>query len=189
MDEDFDTDDILGMLEKKKKKKNSGKKGKRGELGLIEELELRFPGKPFSRTLGSGNRWGQAKLTETAKKVFTGDIVVPENCFFVFECKNGYNTINLENAIKRANQGKSGNTTLNKFLEQVSKDGTRIQRKPILCWKKDYQPWLAFLETKNLPEQLVNLDHSKYKEWSIFPLIKLLECPDNFFFNQEENHA
>src|SRR6185437_9448584 len=103
--EDYDTDNVLDNFNNKKKKKNSGRKGKRGERSLIEELEERFPGKPFSRTIGSGNRWSQARLTEAAKKVFTGDIVTPEDFLFALECKHGYNHISLERAVKRVVEG------------------------------------------------------------------------------------
>lgn len=187
-DEDFDTDDILDNYQKKKKKKNSGRKGKRGERSLIEELEIRFPGKPFSRTLGSGNRWSQARLTETAKKVFTGDIVVPDNFLFALECKHGYNDISVERAIKRIEQGKRGNALLDGFLDQANKDGERVKKKPMMCWKKDYQPWIVFIKTENLPQELHDIpEHARYKEWSVLPLVKILACSDGFFF--EDNDA
>jgi hypothetical protein len=185
--DDYDLDDVLNDFnKKKKKKKNSGRKGKRGERGLIEELEERFPGKPFSRTLGSGNRWSQARLTETAKKVFTGDIVTPEDFLFALECKHGYNHISLERAVKRVAEGKRGNKQLDEFLEQAEKDGERVHKQPMMCWKKDYKPWIAFLKTDHLPPELRDLpERVVYHEWSILPLVKVLERPDGFFFKVE----
>ena len=67
---DADVDDILANAEKGKKKKriNSDRKGKRVELELAKVLNKRFEeilskhadwGR-FSRTVGSGNRWGNA---------------------------------------------------------------------------------------------------------------------------------
>lgn len=180
-EEDYDIDDILNEHKNRKKRKKSGDKGKRGERNLIEELETRFPGKPFSRTLGSGNRWSQARLTETAKKVFTGDIVTPEEFLFALECKHGYNDIDLEKAIKRTASGK-GNKLLDTFLEQAEKDGQRVDKMPMMCWKKDYQPWLAFLKSDNTPKDLKELPEVLvYRDWVIIPLLKVLQKPDDFF--------
>src|SRR5688572_33277167 len=101
-DLDYELDDIIDELNKRKKKKKDSKdKGGRGERLLVKELEKRFPGVPFSRTIGSGNRGSQAKLSEAAKQIFTGDIVVPENFVFALECKYGYNDISLERAVAR----------------------------------------------------------------------------------------
>lgn len=182
--DDYDVDDILGNHSKKKKKKNSGRKGKRGERSLVDELEERFPGKPFARTVGSGARISQAKLSELAKQVFTGDIVTPEDFLFTFECKHGYNEISLEKAVKRLSEGKpSGNKLLESFLKQAEKDSQKIKRKPMMCWKKDYKPWLAFLKTEHLPPELYDSpERIVYLEWSVLPLTKVLERPDNFFF-------
>lgn len=180
MDEDFDVDDILKDLDKKKKK-NSGKKGKAGERLLIDELSIRFPGKPFSRTLGSGNRWSQARLTETAKQVFTGDIICPDEFLFALECKKGYNDIDLDRAVKRWLGGKSGNKQLDTFLEQAEKDGERVGKKPLLCWKKDYKPWHAFLKTEDLTKNLKKFVKTTYKGWAVFLLEDVLKEPDAFF--------
>jgi hypothetical protein len=181
--DDYDTDDILDNFNKKKKKKNSGDKGKAGERSLIKELEKRFPGVPFSRTVGSGNRWSQARLTETAKKVFTSDIVTPDNFLFALECKKGYNEINLDQTVKRVSEGKKGHKKLDGFLNQAERDGEKVHKKPMMCWKRDYKPWLAFLKHEHLtpnleshPERII------YGGWSILPLIKVLENPDDFFF-------
>jgi hypothetical protein len=183
LDEDFDVDDVLTHYTKRKKKKDSSRKGKRGEGGLIKVLEKRFPGKPFSRTLGSGNRWSQARLTETAKKVFTGDIICPEDFLFALESKHGYNDINIERAIARLAKtgGEKGNALLDDFLEQAEKDGERISKMPMMCWKADYKPWLAFLKSSDVPIALQNEEKLIYRDWSIFPLEKVLELSDDHF--------
>ena len=49
-----------------------------------------FFGCSFTRSIGSGNRWGQVVLSEQAKQVFSGDICVPEGFKWVIECKGGY---------------------------------------------------------------------------------------------------
>ena len=64
MDEEVDVEDIF---EKRPKKIKSGIKGKRVELELVKSLNARFSGilssnpsyGKFSRSIGSGNRWGQ----------------------------------------------------------------------------------------------------------------------------------
>lgn len=77
---------------------------------------------------------------------------------------------------------------LDSFLEQVNKDGERINKKPMLCWKKDYKDWLVFIKTENTPKELLNEEkHIKYKGWSIFPLSKILTCSDDFFFQGNKN--
>lgn len=182
-DDGFEPDDILGNYEKRKKKRKDSKdKGGRGERLLIAELDKRFPGKAFSRSIGSGNRWSQARLTEAAKQVFTGDVVTPEDFFFALECKYGYNDISLERALKRALEGKSGNAQLNKFLTQAEKDGLRVKKKPLMCWKQNYKPWIAFLKTTHLSERLRDSpDRLVYFDWSIVPLETLFSEPDSFF--------
>jgi len=72
MEEDAEVEDIFN---KKPKKIKSGKKGKRVELELVKALNQRFQktlaANPdlgsFSRSIGSGNRWGQnVHLSRTA---------------------------------------------------------------------------------------------------------------------------
>lgn len=182
-DEDFDVDDILKNYGKKKPK-NSGRKGKRGERGLIEHLTLRFPGKPFSRTIGSGAGAHRFNLTEAAKKFFSGDVVCPEDFLFALESKHGYNDVSLERAVTRLAKtgGEKGNAQIDSFLDQVTRDGERVGKKPMLCWKKDYKPWLVFLKTEHLPTELQG--EVVYRDWTVLPLENILEQPDNFFFQE-----
>jgi hypothetical protein len=181
-EEDFDVDDILKNYGKKKPK-NSGRKGKRGEHSLIGCLTKRFPDKPFSRTIGSGACAHRLRLTEAAKNVFTGDVVCPEDFVFALESKHGYNDTSLERAVQRLEKtsGKKGSVLIDGFLKQVTKDSERVNKKPMLCWKKDYQPWLTFLRTEHLPVELRE-EKMVYREWTIVPLEKILEQPDHFFF-------
>lgn len=176
--DDFDTDDILGNFNNRKKKKNSGRKGKSAERLLCKTLMSRF-NKPFSRTIGSGNRISQAQLTESAKKVFAGDICCPEDFVFSLESKCGYNEIDLDRAIDRlVKTGDKGNAALDKFLKQATKDGDRVHKKPMLCWKKDYEPWLVFIKK----EHSILPVNRTYRDWAIYPLEDFLKLPDTFFF-------
>jgi hypothetical protein len=95
-DEDFVVDDILKNKEKKKKKVNGKQKGGRVERELTKILNTRFNCQDFSRSVGSGNRWGQVShLPKHARDVFSGDLIVPANFIFCLESKGGYDGIDL----------------------------------------------------------------------------------------------
>ena len=167
--------DIDEIIPKKSKKVNGKKKGNRTELELTKILSARF-NMSFSRSVGSGNRWSQASLTEEAKQVFSGDLVVPKGFKFVIESKGGYDEIDI-NAIFI-----KGNTELDNFMEQVTEDSNRCGRKPMVCWKRKRKPWLAFILTKDLPN--CNFDYSiKYKQWTGIALENLLKLDDAFFYD------
>lgn len=183
---DGEIDDILDNLDRKKGVK-SGAKGKRGERGIVKALNERF-GKIlmengwglFSRSVGSGNRWGQnVVLSKNAMDTYSGDIVVPEGFNFVLESKNGYNDIDLCAAFVR------GNKELDGFLKQVSDDAKKCGRKPMLIWKKDRKPPLVFIKTKELPNR--NFDYSlKYREWTAVSFDELLKAENHFFFSKNK---
>lgn len=178
--ENIEIESIWEHLEGKKKI-NSGTKGKGGERELVHLLNERFSlilsqnpnwGK-FSRSVGSGNRFSQANLSLSATKVFSGDLIC-ENFKFVIESKAGYD-IDLNTLFS-----KKGNKEIDSFLSQVSKDSERSKKRPLLIWKKDRKPRLAFLK-----EDLSNFDcFMRYKGWSIVALDELLtKKQDEFFFD------
>jgi hypothetical protein len=70
--DDFLTDDLFASQKQRRKRKADGKKkGNRVELSLSKVLNKRFGG-GFSRSVGSGNRWGQvAHLPKHAQEVFS----------------------------------------------------------------------------------------------------------------------
>ena len=139
MENDFFIDDVLENLEKSEKKRmNSKDKGRRGEADLCFTLKERFK-KPFSRVVSSGARISQVGLSEQAKLVLTGDIVVPERFRFSIECKYGYDDIDLSTSFDK------GIIKIDNFLTQAKKDANGIGRSPMLCWRKPHQNWLAFL--------------------------------------------
>lgn len=175
-DDDFFTDD-LGDGEGKKKRRNGKKKGSRTELGLVKVLTERF-GQGFSRAVGSGNRWGQVSyLPKHAQDVFSGDLVVPKHFKWVIESKGGYEGIDLNSILV------CGNSELSGFLDQVTKDSKRCGRKPMLCWKRDRKPWLAFVHTTELEgHQFVY--SLRYGKWTGVDLKQLLKLDDEFFFDQ-----
>lgn len=176
--EDFDDFVVDDLLSKKRKPKiNGGRKGKRAERELCQLLFGRF-GKEFSRSVGSGNRWSQANIPVHCRNAFSGDIVCPEHFKWVLESKGGYDGIDLNTVFVR------GNSELDNFLEQVTKDSNRCGRKPMLCWKRDRKPWLAFVHTRELrgfPFKYRML----YKQWSAVDLKTLLKIDNSFFFENQ----
>ena len=175
-----DADDfIMDDLKPKKKKVNGKKKGNRVELELSKILTARF-GQGFSRSVGSGNRWGQkVQLSEQAKQVYSGDIVVPEGFRFTLESKGGYDGIDLNSAFVR------GNSELDSFMDQAMADSRRSGRKPMLCWKRTRKPWLAFLLSTDLEGHEFKYS-MKYGKWTGVALEHLLKLEDSFFLEGTE---
>lgn len=176
--DDFVMDDILSK-KKTKTKVNGKKKGNRTELDLTKLLNARF-GTGFSRTIGSG-AVGTAKasyLPKHAQEVFSGDLIVPKGFRFVIESKGGYDGIDMSSVFVR------GNSELDGFLDQVTKDSKRCNRKPMLCWKKTRKPWLAFVLTKELSGRTFKYK-MQYGKWTAVALEHLLKLEDDFFLESE----
>ncbi len=161
--EDMEIDDILENVSKRKKSVNSGSKGKRGERQLCKKLNTHFAHifakhpnwGEFSRSIGSGNRWGQqVKLPQYAKDTYTSDIVVPENFMWCIESKKGYNDIDIISLFNNKCKG------LTEMLKQTEEDGKRCGRKPLLIWAKDRKPALAFIRNKD-----VQVNYISKKTW------------------------
>jgi len=180
---DLDTDNLFE--EPPKKKIKSGLKGKAAERDLVKILNERFAkfiaehpkGGSFSRSVGSGNRFGQKViLSESASQIYAGDLTCPEHFNFVIESKKGYNDIDLCIAFT----GKCGG--LDEFLKQVSEDAKRVGRRALLIWKKDRKPALAFLKTK--PGEIISYKHARmvYLDWDVVAIDDLLPLPDDFWF-------
>ena len=106
--------------------------------------------------------------------MFTGDLITPVNFKFVLESKGGYEDIDL-NAIFL-----HGNKELEEFLNQVSRDAKRCDKKPMLCWKKNRKPWLVAILSKDVPKEFEY--ELKYCKWSIIALEEILKLEDTFFF-------
>jgi len=183
MPEDYDIEDIFSNCNKKKKK-NSKDKGARGERDLVSIFNKRFSsillknlnwGK-FYRSVGSGSRWSQATLSDDVLEMYSGDLIC-KNFNYVIESKIGYNHIDLFSIL-------CGNSKeIDDFLNQVTRDSERCRKKPMLIWKKNRKPRLAFVLSL---EKFENLFDYKiiYKNWTIILLDTLLQkLPDEFFFN------
>ena len=182
MDEDdLQIDNILENNVKKKKKVDGKAKGDRTELKLCKMLSKHF-GSEFSKALGSGARWSQVgNLPAHAKKTLTGDVCVPEGFLWVIESKGGYEEdMNLTNVC----DGK-GIACLDAFIEQVSRDAKYCGRKPIICWKRNRKPWLAFVRSEDVPG--LSFDYMVvYREWIMVKLDELLGKQRDFWFEEEK---
>ena len=179
--------DIENLLEDKPKKIKSGKKGKRVELEVVKDLNIRFSeilsknpnAGRFSRSVGSGNRWSQnVHLSKAAKDVYSGDIVCPEKFKFTLESKGGYNDIDLCTAFG------GGQSELDSFLKQAESDAERCGRKPMLLWKKDRKPRLAFIKTTDMPKKDFPI-FFRYGDWTAVHFEELVKEDDGFFFDIE----
>jgi len=188
---DLNFEDIISDAEKKKKTKKKARskdKGNRGERLFAKLLKERF-GFDFTRTLGSGNRWSQVQfLPNHAQQTFSGDLVCPETFKFVIECKDGYNDEDLHSVLSK----NKGLAEINGWIKQSLNESKRCDRLPMIAWKKDYKPWIVFIQEMALQDfsgkgdfygRSRAFEYSfKYREWIIVPLTELLKLPDEFFF-------
>jgi hypothetical protein len=115
-------------------------------------------------------------LSEEAKLLLTGDIVCPPKFRYTIESKHGYGEIDLCNVFDK------GHRLIDEFMDQAQRDGDRINRKPMVCWKKDRQPVVAFLKQIDLPDFREFKFHLCYNAWVAVSLTELLKKDDNFFF-------
>lgn len=180
--------EIDDIFEGKNRRKGSkGKpKGKRKELNLVKLLNDRFHdyflknpdiGK-FSRSIGSGNRWGQeVSLSKHAKQVFTGDLACPDGFRFTIENKGGYNDIDLYTALYQ------DCLPLDKFLQQTLNDSMRSEKIPLLIWQKDRKKHICFLPNNEYSEQIPICLF--YKTWIGLSLDQFLTLPDEYFFKAD----
>jgi Holliday junction resolvase len=166
---------------KESKRINCSVKGKSNEREIVKILNKRFVDilskntdwGLFSRTIGSGSRFFQVNLSNNAKQVFSSDISCPPSFNFTIESKAGYD-IDLCSAFE-------GHRQLDEFLEQVTKDGEKSGKQPLLLWKKDRRPRLAFIHSDQLKTDYVY--SMKYRNWTVITLSELIKQPDDFFFN------
>jgi hypothetical protein len=144
--DDLFVDNVLGDLEKERKPKvKSKRKGNRVELELCKKLTEHF-GEEFSRSVGSGNRWGQVNyLPEHARKTLVGDICVPEKFKWVIECKGGYDKdVDFSSVLD------GGCARIDEFIEQSLHDHEQCGRLPIIFWKRSRKPWICMARSNDL---------------------------------------
>ncbi len=177
--DELEVDDIFSL--KKTKKINSSVKGKSNEREIVKILNQRFKNilssnsswGLFSISIGSGNRYSQVSLSYSAKQIFSSDISSPPSFKFTIESKAGYD-IDLCSAF-------TGNKELDSFLMQATEDGEKSNKLPMVLWKKNRMPRLAFVHSEIIKK---TFDYQmKYRNWTVVTFADLLLEPDNFFFD------
>jgi hypothetical protein len=165
-----------------KKRINSKRKGNRAEWELAKILTKRF-GLPFTRVgVSSGARPKQVELDDSAKQVFTSDLVAPSGFRFSVECKAV--NVNIDLLAQSA--------LLDKFLDQAAFDATSIGKLPLLCWKRNHKGWIAAVPINEIESCRIPIPYySRYignnASWLICRLDALLMIDiDEFWFDTQE---
>lgn len=186
MSDDQEIDDILENIKSKPKKIKSGRKGKRIERLLCKLLNDRFSDLleahkdwgNFSRTIGSGNRWGQnVQLSQEAQNTFGGDVVCPPTFKFVVESKGGYDDIDLVSVFDE------GHYEIDNWISQAEDEAERTKRLPVIVWKKNRKPQIAIVRNEDLPDTMDRVYELRYREWSMVAFDDWIKLPDDYFFS------
>lgn len=165
---------------KKRKSVNQKKKGNRGELDAANILKERFPGKIFSRTMGSGNYTGgkNAKnaelLNEDQKLLFVSDIRTPKEFKFSIEHKF-YAKIDFYDLFNKS-------SNLYKWYEQAESDSKLLDRSPMLIVKTNQHKRIVFIKLNMASKKLKPV--FIHEGWCCYWLEDLLTLPDDFFFEK-----
>lgn len=170
----MEIDDILVTA---KKRVNSSRKGKCFERDLVDILKARFK-LPFARnpsTFGSGAWSTTHDYSGLDMNAIAGDIITPLRFKYTIECKSGYD-IELINLFSGANR-KSDSKTIDGFIEQVERDAGRVNKLPLIIYRKNLCLSLALLK-----ETTPVVQYMRYRDYYIVSLQDLLELPHNFFF-------
>lgn len=131
-------------------------------------------------------RFGKDFTVKSAKSKSRSDICAPEGFLFSLESKNGY-----EDKVDLGNLFSSKNKTLDGFLKQAIKEAKECDRLPLMCWKRKRQPWVAFIKANDLLRRsndaiLQWQTRLAYGDWVCVALDRLLELPDEFFFEKAQ---
>lgn len=189
-------DDIFTNLKKSQKKKiNSKRKGNTSELKICKILSDRF-GQKFNRVPNSGAYGSTHTLSEQMTVSLAGDIITPENFYFVIENKAGYK-IEIFNIFKKENS--SHKKIIYSFLDQASKDAKRANRIPLIIYTKDRCQTVCILPIDNNEKgnymidkiEEENITHLRFmyktniKQWSKWVILSLddfLSFSDDFYY-------
>lgn len=154
-------------------------------MDCVNILKERFPGKIFSRTMGSGNYTGgkNAKnaelLSEEQKLMFVSDVRTPKEFNFSIEHKF-YAKIDFYDLFNKSSD-------LNSWYEQATTDAKLLGKTPLLIVKTNQHKRIVFVRMT----ELVKNDFFKdkivfiHKGWGCMWFEDFLEAPDNFFFSNE----
>lgn len=117
----------------------------------------------------------EKELTKLLDKKFGKDFTSSSK--WQLNCIGGFNDIDLNEVLTR------GCKELDNFLKKVEAEAKITQRKPMLCWKKDRKPWIAFIHKNELPDNLTTEYSLTYGKWIGVALQEFLELEDKFWKN------
>lgn len=161
----------------KKRFGNGVNKGKRVERNLCTLLTTHFK-QPFIRVVGSGNRWSQVNAMPIhAVQALTGDICTPVGFKWSIECKGGYVRVITIPMLQ-----KQRCKLLDTFIEQAITNAHKVNKLPIIMWKRDYQPWLAIVHKSDVPSSMWEMAFCSYKGYVVILLEHLLQLPSSYWF-------
>lgn len=175
----------------RKKTINVKKKGNRGELECVNILKERFPGKIFTRTMGSGNYTGGKNahnadlLSEEQRLMFVSDIRTPKEFKFSIEHKF-YEKIDFYDLFNQS-------SNLFQWYKQSEQDAKLLNKEPLLIVKTNNHKRIVFVPFTYVHKWM--LHHAK--EPKILPVFMheykacywlddLLKFPDDFFFEESD---
>lgn len=163
----------------RKKTINAKKKGNRGELDCVNILKERFPGKTFSRTIGSGNYTGGKNsgnaeiLTEEQRLIFAGDIRCPKEFKFSIEHKF-YAKLDFYDLFNKS-------SNLYQWYAQAESDANILKKSPLLIVKTNQHKRIAFVRIETASKKIQPV--FVHAGWCCYWLEDLLGLPDEFFFD------
>lgn len=166
------------VTQKRKKRVDSKAKGKTFErkiAKLLSEWFYSFSGIPngFLRAPLSGASWGganRAKLSGTSKNLQQpGDILTPEGCAVVIECKHYKEAPKLNHAIM------GDALQWHQWWEQVGGDAVNCDREPMMVVKyNDCTDALVFFNPSYVKQCGVHMIFTKLGKFAVIPLKNLL---------------
>lgn len=115
------------------------------------------------------NRFSKKILLEDKK------IITPLNFRFHIESTNDDTDLSLTFL--------SGHAQIDEFIKQSKHESQSCGRKPLICWKRSRRPWLAIIQTEDLPH--LNWPYRFiYNDWSMVALDLLLDLPNDYWFSE-----
>ena len=134
-----DNYDLTDLIPKTKKRKNSRKKGNTFENKVAKILNEAFGTKDFCRTPGSGAFATTHTLPEHLK--IHGDLITPLDFPYVFECKKGYNAVNVGSLFNYRSD-------FWKFIKQAKKDAEWAKKEFAVVFQQDRKNILVIIDTQ-----------------------------------------
>ena len=159
----------------------SKKKGNAFERQICEILRNRF-NTSFSRvpTSGAIATAQKEELSDEAKEMLSGDIIVPKNFKFSVECKSR-KAFSLWELL-----GDAKEIEWIEWFEQAAIDANRAKKEPLLIMKYNNRKILAAIDKKFANEiKNIHINYIIYDGMIVCLLNKLLSLDTSFFINYQ----